>query len=67
MRKRDVVGKRVVDVIQERRSDLNGGVDYAVTALVFEDGSQLHPATAEHEGGYATLMIYYPPEGKDRA
>jgi len=62
MRARDIVGKKVVKVSQERTYDTGDRLLYALEAVVFEDGTELQFTVAELHGDYAVEGIVLKPE-----
>jgi hypothetical protein len=57
MRARDIVGKKVAKVVQERTTDNNGFALHALVAVVFHDGTELQFCVAEMPGDYAVTGV----------
>jgi hypothetical protein len=64
MRNKDVIGKRIVQVLQGRfwNSHLKRW-DYEVSAVVLDDGSMIHLFAVETQECPAVTAIYGPKEG----
>lgn len=62
MRSRDVVGKRIVKVHQQRVNDGRGGTVWDLDSLELEDGTRLIPMTIETEGDYCHKLLVSKPE-----
>lgn len=56
MRARDVVGRTIVSIAQERCYDSCGALHYDVV-LVFDNGDRLYPLVGELEGDYAVDFV----------
>jgi hypothetical protein len=66
VRSRDVVGRRIVAVQQERFwNQQTGRTDVNVVALVLDDGTRVYPITIETCAGYAHDLHVQKPK-KDR-
>jgi hypothetical protein len=66
MRARDVVGRRIVGVRQERVRGNSGRAIYHVDAFVLDDGTVVNFDTADMEHDTAIEATVWPPAGKRR-
>jgi hypothetical protein len=66
MRARDIVGKKVKRVVQQRTHDSLGNPLWELQGIEFENGTYLHLSVAEQLGDYAvTAHVYRATKGQD--
>lgn len=68
MKAKDVIGKRIKEIVQRKfRDERGGGFGYDLLSIVLEDGSRISISAQESDTDPWVFASYVPPPKKGKA